>query len=259
VTTKRRQIAYAWGPLGGGELLRARAIEFAITAGSGGHGTVWLDELVIETLPVPPAMPPRPTARASSGEAPLAVDGVASTAWTPAADDRAPWLELDLGYERDFGGLILSWRGGGSPRDYDIELAGADGAWRTVRAVRGARGARDYLPLPESEARRIRIAPRGSHASLGEVAIEPVDWAADPNSLYVSMARDAPRGSFPRAFIGEQSYWTIVGAPGGRASAIGDGALEVARGDFSPFLWADGHFARGGREDRAGQQRRPPQ
>src|SRR5262249_45982476 len=43
---RRRQIAFAWGPKGGGELRHVAAIELAITAGSGGKGTVWFDDLL---------------------------------------------------------------------------------------------------------------------------------------------------------------------------------------------------------------------
>ncbi|HTO91750.1 MAG TPA: discoidin domain-containing protein, partial [Candidatus Sulfotelmatobacter sp.] len=251
LVTKRRQIAFAWGPRGGGELRHARAIEFAITAGSGGKGTVWFDELSFEPLARPPATPPRPVATASSGSAGWAVDRLPGTGWTPSSTDRAPWLDLDLGYDREFGGLILTWQAAGPPRNYDVEQADARGAWRIAKSVRGARGLRDYVVLPEREARRLRIALRGGRPSLGEIEVKPVEWAADPNSLVVSMASDAPRGCFPRAFLGEQSYWTIVGAPGARSKVLlgEDGAIEVAHGTFSiePFLgvetglrtWAD--------------------
>ncbi len=45
-----------------------------------------------------------------------------------------------------------------------------------------------------------------------------------------------PRGEVPRAFLGEQNYWTLVGVDGGGArSALlsEDGAVEVGRGGFS--------------------------
>jgi len=245
VTTKRRQIVFAWGLRGGGELRHARSLEFAITAGSGGKGTVWLDELTIEALPVPPPFPPRLRATASSGSPALAVDRVPATAWTPNPADRAPWLTLDLGYERDFGGLVLRWNGAGA-RSYDVELAGDSGAWRVASRVRGASGARDYLPLPESEARSVRLSVREGRPSLSEVDVKPVEWGADPNSLFVAMARDAPRGAFPRAFLGEQNYWAVVGAYGGRSRVLmsEDGAVEVARGAFTlePFLESGGRF-----------------
>ncbi|HEX9108896.1 MAG TPA: hypothetical protein VF832_16735, partial [Longimicrobiales bacterium] len=38
VRTKKRQISFAWGPAGGGELRHLAALELAVTAGSGGHG-----------------------------------------------------------------------------------------------------------------------------------------------------------------------------------------------------------------------------
>jgi hypothetical protein len=50
ITRRKRQICFAWGPAGGGELRRLSAIEFAITAGSGGNGTVWIDDLSLTTL-----------------------------------------------------------------------------------------------------------------------------------------------------------------------------------------------------------------
>ena len=48
IVIPRRHVTFAWGPAGGGELRRAAAVEIAITAGTGGKGTVWLDELTLE-------------------------------------------------------------------------------------------------------------------------------------------------------------------------------------------------------------------
>ena len=42
---KKRQISFAWGPQGGGEIRHVAAIEFAITPGLVGAGSVWIDEL----------------------------------------------------------------------------------------------------------------------------------------------------------------------------------------------------------------------
>src|SRR6185436_6096001 len=36
LSTKKRQITFAWGPAGGGEMRHVAAIEIAVTAGSGG-------------------------------------------------------------------------------------------------------------------------------------------------------------------------------------------------------------------------------
>lgn len=52
VTIRRRQITFAWGPKGGGELDHAASLELVITAGQGGgKGSVWFDDLVLTPLP----------------------------------------------------------------------------------------------------------------------------------------------------------------------------------------------------------------
>ena len=58
---------------------------------------------------------------------------------------------------------------------------------------------------------------------------------ADPNDALRSLAKSAPRGAYPRAFIGEQPYWTLAGSDGGKIAALisEDGAIEPARGGYS--------------------------
>ena len=50
ITRKKRQISFAWGPTSDRELRKFAAIEFAITAGSGGKGSIWLDDLALTPL-----------------------------------------------------------------------------------------------------------------------------------------------------------------------------------------------------------------
>ena len=52
VVTKKRQISFAWGPSGGGEAKHINAMEVVVTAGSGGKGTVWFTDPVLEELPL---------------------------------------------------------------------------------------------------------------------------------------------------------------------------------------------------------------
>ena len=255
---RKRQITFAWGPRGGGELHHVAALEFAITAGSGGKGTVWFDDLKLVPLPVP-GVPPPVVATASSfvrgHEAAFAVDTLESTWWESLSGDREPSLTLDLGTSREFGGLVLDWRAGRHATDYDVEFDDGDGKWRTVREVRGADGARDWLDLPESEARRVRLTMKAKPAStvaLASVRVMPLEWAATPDAFLMAVAKDSPRGHYPRAYLGGQVYWTVAGPDGGRDEALidEDGRVEAGRGQFSlePFLiterglrtWADG-------------------
>ena len=66
VARSKRQVCFAWGPLGDGvpeqydlkppgcrlgvDIHRVAAIEFAITAGSGGKGSIWIDDLSVSVL-----------------------------------------------------------------------------------------------------------------------------------------------------------------------------------------------------------------
>ena len=51
------------------------------------------------------------------------------------------------------------------------------------------------------------------------------------NAFFQAIAREWPRGYFPRGFSGEQPCWTIVGIDAGSETGLlsEDGALEVAR------------------------------
>jgi len=246
---RRRNIGFAWGPRGGGTLRHAAALEFAITAGSGGRGTVWLDDLEWVELPVP-GPPPPPRARATS-EAPAhpaaaALDSLPGTWWECAAGDRAPALTLELGTLREFGGLVIDWAEGRRAPDHDVEAQEGDGAWRTLRRVRGGRGSRDWLRLPESEATAIRVRVVGGHhepVGIAAVELQPLEWGATDERFLAAVARGSPRGHYPRGFLGEQSYWTVVGVDGAREEGLidEDGRVEVGRGAFSlePFVRAD--------------------
>ena len=246
VATRKRQIEFAWGPIGGGDMARVAAIEFAITAGSGESGTVWLDELTFEELPPPDATPPAIVARASSARAgspaASAADGDSATAWRPSATGRA-WLELDLGTVREFGGLTLDWNPAARASDYDVRIATEPGRFRAVREVRRGAGRRDWLYLPDTEARWIRIEPAvAAHSmALREVTLQPLAFGSSMNRFYEAIAKASPRGHYPRGLRGEQQFWAVAGTNGGREESFlsEDGAVDLgtSRPSIEPFLW----------------------
>ncbi len=251
LTIRRRDITFAWGPAQGGELSRVAAIEIVVTAARGGSGSVWIDDLELTPLepPVPYSGTPRVAASSWVAGAPpdRAVDGDPETAWRAARP--GAWLMLDFGRPREYGGLILDW-GREHATSYVVETS-ADGVrWDVRRTITDGDGGRDPIDLPETESRYVRIRVRrtsgGQGVSLRELTVQPVAWAATPNDFIRAVARDAPRGSYPRAFSGEQPYWTVVGVSGDTANALlsEDGALEVGRGEFTvePFLFARGRL-----------------
>jgi hypothetical protein len=241
IRIRRRQIDFAWGPTTDRTLRRTAAIEFVVAAGSGGgRGWIAVDDLEIVPLPEPPAVPPPIRA---AGQGMRAVDGNRETAWTARPGEA---LVLDLGYRREFGGLVLRWGKQASALDYDVALSDDGRVWRTALEVRQSNGGADWLRMAESEARYIRILPRGNprgQAEIAEVEIRPLAFGASLNALVTAVAAEQPRGFYPRGFTGEQNYWTLVATPDGGQSGLidEDGAIEVGRGGFSvePMVQSD--------------------
>ena len=252
VKIKKRQIDFAWGPTADRTLRHAATIELVINAGrGGGSGSVYVSELALRELPPDTGVVPVPTARASSslrgGEPALALDGDPATAWTsdPTAG-KTQSLTIDLGQAREFGGLVLRWRSGAFAWRYYVQFSDDGERWQTVESVTDGSGGPDALRLPDAETRFVRLLLAdgpGDRYSLAEVEIKDLAFGATPNAFVAALAREASRGTYPRGFSGEQSYWTLVGIDGGEETGLlsEDGALEVARGGFSiePFVIAD--------------------
>lgn len=245
---RKRHIEFAWGPTRDKTLRRSAAIEFTVYAGTGGSGELCIAGLEWRELP-PVAAPPPIAAKASAQRyragAALAADGDRATAWRSRAKPGTT-LTLDFGQPREFGGLLLHWLPQRAATDYTVELSDDAVVWREVRRVESANGGDDALWLAESEARHLRLTlqrGQGDEFALAEAELADVGDGSTLTRFLQRSARDLPRGTLPRGFHGEQSYWTLVGVDGGARSALisEDGAIELARGDVSiePFLLDD--------------------
>jgi hypothetical protein len=252
VRIKQRHIEFAWGPTKDRTLRHAATIEFAVAAGrGGGRGSVQVSHLVLHELPDAPPVVAAPVVQASSAlpdaDAARAVDGSASTAWKsdPAAGP-AQALTLDFQRPRELGGLTVRWLPGAHASRYDVQFSDDGVRWSTVRRVAGGRGGPDAVWLPEAETRYLRLAihdgPRRAYG-LAELEIRDLAFGASANAFFQALARESPRGTYPRGMSGQQSAWTLVGIDGGAESGLlsEDGALEVSRAGFSiePFIVAD--------------------
>ena len=249
---KKRHIAFAWGPTGDRLLRRSQTFELTVSAGTGGgRGEACIDQLGFRELPAGDLPPPRPIATASAelaaGGAGNAVDANPASAWRAPAGSQV--LTVDMGRQREFGGLTLRWAAGLQASRYRIALSDNGRDWRRVRSVALGNGGHDPIALPESEARYFRLQLEdgpGPGYALADVAIEPLAFAATGNDFIQSLASAAPRGWYPRGFSGEQPYWTLVGVDGGMEQGLlgEDGAIELARGGFSiePFVLLDGQL-----------------
>jgi len=270
-TIKRRQIAWAWGPDPDRTFRGAERIEFVITAGEGGQGWIEVDQLTLRELAPEPVTPPRPVAAATSEDgnfsASASVDGDALTTWK-SIDAGEQSLTLDLGYEREFGGLTLNWADGLAARRYRVMASPDAQTWSEIAAVAEGDGGTDWLRTPEAAARWLRLdlqAPQTAVAGgaqlgagqqpgarpapaygLSEIAIEPLAFGEDETAFLSAVAARQRRGLYPRGFRGEQPYWTLVGVDGGGESGLisEDGAIELRRGgpSIEPFVVDNGRL-----------------
>ena len=132
-----------------------------------------------------------------------------------------------------------------------MSLDGQD--WKTVRNVTAGNGGRDSHLLPESEARWIRLTmpDEGHDVGIAEIHVRDLDFGASPNAFVRALAKQARRGCYPRAYLDEQSYWTLLGVDGDSEESLlsEDGAIEARKAGYSiePFVrsgnalvtWAD--------------------
>lgn len=241
----RASLDPAWGPAGIRGPDQIGAVELAVTANADTHGVLWIEDLRIE--PRAPVKDPArvATVRASScmagSAAAHAVDADASTSWRPAPTDAAPWLELDLGAVREWGGLVVDFAGERAPAAR--VLGSADGSvWTALVDAPAGGGPRRWLETGPTESRYVRLElPAGG--AVRSIAIVPIELAASPARYASVIARGAPRGWFPRHLLDEQGYWAVVGGDGDERKALlgEDGAVEVDAEAFTlePFLRVD--------------------
>jgi hypothetical protein len=250
IRTPRRRVEFAWGPRGADAPLDSLgAIEIVVTAGTGGKGSVWIDDLTFRERPPAPADTAPPALRATSapGDAARALDGDTATAWRAAAGAQS--LAIDFGAPRELGGLVVRWEPGARATRYAVDASDDGARWETLYEVPRGAGDRDALHLPETETRHLRLrllAGGGGGYGVREVEVKAPEWSLTPNDFFANLAREAPRGAYPRYLAGEQSYWTVVGVGGDtRESTVSaDGAVETGIGGPSvePFLAVDGRL-----------------
>ena len=221
VTFRSRHFSFAWGPTADRTLKRTEVLELVLARRQGGKGALCVSGVRVQERDVDPAVWPEPLVRRQAGT-----------------------LDLDYRRTREFNGLTLQWPGPARPVSYDV-LASEDArSWRLLRRVQRSSGGFEAIFLPESEARHLRIRLREARA-VPRVELRDSKRWPDLNAALSELAGHAPRGHVPRAFLGEQNYWTLVGVEGGgeRSALLSeDGALELGLGGFSvePAVLTDG-------------------
>jgi len=248
VTYRKRHIDKAWGPDPDKTLRRSAAVEFTIYNKVGGRGTVCFDQLTMQPLPKEDtsALTTSVITDTATALQQRIADGKPDTVWI-SGGVKQQTISLDLGKVREFGGAVVQWVPGLEASRYVVQASRDGRDWRRLREVTTGSGGKDWLALPETEARYLRFdlvdGPSWRYG-IRDISLKPLDFAATPNDFIRSVATDLPRGALPRGFSGEQAYWTVLGLDGGNDQALmsEDGALEAVKSGFSiePFVQLDG-------------------
>ncbi len=252
---RKPRIEFAWGPAHGGELKQVGAIEFGISAGSGGgKGSVWIDTLAFEQREPASAYNHTATVLASTSlpghEPELILDQDPATSWHSGTVAPGQWVIIDFGKTREYGGLVIDWDESDFAIAYEVQVSDDQQSWTTAYTSTAGNGGRDYIYMPDAESRYVRLKLQqssiGSGYGIRDVTVKPFEFSASPNQFFRTIAQEGKPGLYPKYFYDRQTYWTVVGVNGDSKEALlnEEGMLEVEKGGFSiePFLYADGHL-----------------
>lgn len=244
LTSKARHFTYAWGP-SRDKLTDVAFVELVITASEGGKGTVRYDDMRFAEMPVPEA---------------YALPATVLDNWSVKDDGKRREVVIDLGADREFGGLTIDWTPGRHARKFSVQMR-AEGtdetAWHSLATAAMNLEKRTFVYAPECEARYLRIVMDSSDKKKGygidSVTLQPLSFSESKSAFLAEVAKTVPRGFFPRHLLGEMSYWTVTGVYGDSKKALinEEGMVEVEKLGFSlePFIlesgnhllsWADG-------------------
>lgn len=245
-----RRIDFAWGPAGGGRLTEVAAIEVAIAAGPGGEGQLCIEALAFEDLT--PTAAPVPTASSALPQHPPAavLEPSTATSWRSRPGDPDPWLSIDFGVEREYGGLLIHWETDCPARAFQVQTSSDGLHWTTDYQAPRIAGPRNYVFLPGGASSWLRLlttpALEDRGVGIRALTLLPFDVSRSLQVFFQHLARQEAKGCYPRYLWGEQSYWTPVGsvAGGGQGLLNEEGLFELDGGECSiePFLWVEGHL-----------------
>jgi hypothetical protein len=205
VVLKKRHIQFAWGPLGGGEARHIAAIEIVVTAGTGGRGRVWVDDLDFNERHVTAIEQPLTFTRST----------------------------IDFPEKREFGGFIVENDG----RDYQIQISDDGTTWQTIVE----RTRQRFIDTPETEARHIRFVPPIRKVTIEPVAWSATPNDFFGHVAQQSARGDYPRYLYGE----QSYWTVVGSDDDANEALFNvDGAIEPFKGGFSiePFLLIDGRL-----------------
>ena len=220
-------------------------------------------------LPAADALPaPTKALRASSqpAAAAQAADGSPASAWTSAATDGQPWLEIDLTASQRLHGLHLFSGGEGVPPVDGCSVQYWErGSWQDIPSaqIEGNTAAAlavlfDGTVEVTTDRLRLRLTPaKGGVVRVGEVVVWPASAGAVPAIVAEPASAKAPKGAKPAKVdvpliylnqsgfnLGKPKRFTaptladgtpFIVRPATGGPAVAQGTIQGRIGDFSSF------------------------
>lgn len=250
ILIKSSQLEFAWGPAGGGTIRRLGSIEFVLSAGPGGNGTIWIENFRFQNRNIRKAPCVTASSQSNSGNLHCLFGKAATPGWNSSPQDTRPTLEIDFHQAREYGGLMVEWQTDPPQSGFTVQASENRATWRTLRKVRQSGGSRSWIHLPFGESRFLRLV-FSCAAAINRIEVLPFDSTRTITDFFHTLSAASPRGWYPRWLSREQSYWTCSGVPNGQTCGLinEDGLVEPDIGQFvlEPFLhyggdirtWAD--------------------
>jgi len=245
---KKRKIEFAWGPTQDKSLTKTNRLEFTIASYNGGKGTVFIDELCFEPTTSTSTDLTSYSLSASSSLSDIGKlnDMDEETLWKSDSKESQE-LVFDLKGRKEFGGLKISWDENNYAKKFNVSVSENKVNWEKVYSAEKNSASTSYIRLPELETSFIKLEMSASSGKQGymikELQLLNGEYSADLNRFLLNIAKDYPRGYFPRYFNEEKSYWTLTGVNSDVKEALinEEGMIEVDKSSFSlePFLFYD--------------------
>ncbi|TAG08437.1 MAG: hypothetical protein EAZ42_10550 [Verrucomicrobia bacterium] len=236
-----RDFLFAWGPAGGGSIAVISAIEVVVAAGPGGRGVLEFSDATMQDQ----ARHENFVITASSSRAEFTAQGAFSNnGWMAAVNDQSSFWQIDLGRPQRMGGVVIDWLLPAAAKEFSLYQSDDGKSWSACYQAEHAVGARTYISLPRATLRWLKfVFGDAASAAVRNISIMPDSFSQTPHDFIHAVAKNFPRGSFPRYWLREQSYWTPVGSPSGKHRALinEEGMIEPDEGSFSlePFVLLD--------------------
>ena len=253
IRIKKRHIHFAWGPTKDQSLKRIDRIEFTIASFVGGKGTIWIDDLKFEQLPPETNIYPQPIATAKSQSFDLIpgnmIDSSLNTYWKSIGVKNQA-VTIDFKTKREFGGLKINWLKNYHAKSFEVLLSEDGFNWENVYEVKNNKCNLSFIKLTEAEARflRLNLIEGNSDECFGieEIFFLDIKNSLTQNDFFIYTAKNSPKGYYPRYFLDEASFWTVVGVNNDVKEALinEDGMVEVDKASFSiePILKIDQQY-----------------